>query len=326
MKIITALALLVITGTSAVNHSVSCQEQEKIHQYAFSTGPLFGFASGQALEVVYPENTKAPLMSELRWDMKPLYYIGARLDIDKIEPEGKPAFFSSLSFKAGIPADSGIMEDRDWLSKENSALTHFSSHSNETSEFYWLDITAGVSLPVKTFFYIKPFLSGSWMRFSYAARDGYGKYAKETGKPQAYFPIDDDPYRFLFSGAVIRYTQNWLIAAAGFAIGVKFPPLFTFDLSFQISPLSFCIDRDEHLLRNYTYIDYTGWGVFIEPAAKLIFAARGIEFSFEYAWRYISNTKGETLISDGGEFFSLNSKAGAGLSLTESRTVVKIRL
>jgi outer membrane protease len=326
MKSITALALLVITGTFAVNHSVSCQENETAKKYNFSIGPQFGFASGQAFEVVYPENTKADLMSELRWDMKPVYYMGVRFDIDRAEHGKMPAFFSSLSFKAGIPGDSGIMEDRDWLSKENDALTHFSSHANRTNEFYWLDITAGVSLPVKTYFYIKPFLTGSWMRFSYAARDGYGKYAKEAESPQTYYPIENDPYRFLFSGLVIRYTQNWLLAAAGFTLGAKLPPFFSFELSFQISPLAFCIDKDEHILRDYTYLDYTGWGLFLEPMARFLFSTRQLEFSFEYAWRHIGNTRGETLISiSGGDFFSLNSKAGAGLSIIESRTVVKYR-
>jgi outer membrane protease len=218
------------------------------------------------------------------------------------------------------------MEDRDWLSKENDALTHFSSHANRTAEFYWLDVSAGVSFPVKTYFYIKPFFTGSWMRFSFAARDGYGKYAKEAGSPQTYYPIENDPYRFLFSGPVIRYTQNWFLTAAGFAIGANLPPLFSFELSFQISPFTFCIDKDEHLLRNYTYLDYTGWGLFLEPAARFIFTARRLEFSFEYAWRHIGKTKGETLISDsGGDFYALNSKAGAGLSLIESRTIVKYR-
>jgi outer membrane protease len=326
MKNITALALLVITGTLAVNHSISCQEQEKNKKYSFSIGPQFGFASGLALEVVYPENTKADLLSELRWDMKPIYYMGIRFEADRIEPVEKPAFFSSLSFKAGFPGDSGLMEDRDWLSKENDALTHFSSHANRTAEFYWLDITAGVSMPVKKYFNLKLFLNGSWMRFSYVARDGYAKYAKEAGNPQTYYPIENDPYRFLFSGLVIRYTQNWLLTAAGFAISAKLPSLFTFELSFQISPFTFCFDKDEHILRNYTYIDYTGWGLFLEPAAKILFTARRLEFSFEYALRHIGNTRGETLISDsGGDFYSLNSKAGTGLSVIESRTVVKFR-
>jgi outer membrane protease len=325
MKNITALALLVITGTFAVNHSLSCQEQE-IKKYRFSIGPQFGFASGQALEVVYPENTKAALLSELRWDMKPIYYMGVQFDIDRIEQK-RPAFFSSLSFKAGIPDDSGVMEDRDWLSKENDALTHFSSHANSTTKFLWLDITAGVSFPVKTYFYIKPFLSGSWMCFSYAARDGYGKYAKVVpGNSQTYYPIENNPDWYLFSGVVIRYNQNWLLAATGFTIGAKLPPLFSFELSFQISPFSFCIDRDEHLNRHLTYIDYTGWGLFLEPAARFLFTAQRLEFSFEYAFRHIGNTKGETLLSDdGGDFYLLNGKAGAGLSIIESRTIIKIR-
>jgi outer membrane protease len=259
--------------------------------------------------------------------MKPVFYLGAQIDIGRIDPMKGPGFFSSLSFKAGIPGDSGLMKDRDWMSVENTELTHFSSHTNETCEFYWLDIAAGVSLPVKSYFYIKPFLSGSWMRFSFEGRDGYGKYARvKSSNPYTYYPIDDDPYPYLFKGAVIRYTQDWFVLATGFIIGIKLPDNLSFDMSFQISPLTFCAATDEHLTTKTTYRDITSLGLFLEPAGRLTYTINHLELSLEYAYRYIGRTRGKTYQKYKDGDYAANGEGGAGLSLSNTRFLVKVRL
>jgi outer membrane protease len=324
MKNITAFAVLVIITSTLTVKPALCQEKER--NFRFSFGPQFGFVHGQALEVVYPVDTKGRLLSELLWDMKPVFYYGAVLDFGPAESVKSPAFFSSLSFKAGVPNDSGIMEDRDWQSTENAALTNFSSHTNRTREFYWLDVKAGVSLPVKSLFYIKPFLSGSWSRFSFTGRDGYAKYAREKIKGSAtYFPIDDNPNVSSFTGDVIRYTQDWFLIAAGFTVGIKFLSNFSFDLSFQISPLTFCGDTDEHLLTDTVYRDTTRWGLFLGPGGKLSYNLQRLELSLEFTYRYIGETAGETYINqnDSG-YFSSTGKAGAGLSFTDTAFMVTV--
>jgi len=315
----------------AANRMASRSEAKN---YAFSFDTQFGFIYGKALEYVYslPGETASDIMSELSWELKPVFYYGFQFDFGLIDLMKKPGFFASVSFKAGVPSDSGFMEDRDWMSIENTDLTHFSKHTNKTNEYYSLDVTAGASIPVRPYFYIKPFISGSWMRFSFAGRDGYIKYARVKsydffGNPIAYYPINDNPIEETLSGEVIRYQQDWLLIAMGFHIGTKILYPFSFELSFQISPLTYCAAIDNHLdeSKQIDYYDFTSWGLFLEPAGRFSYTIEKIEFSLEIAWRYIGKTIGESYTGFGKIIF-LNGEAGAGLSFIDSRLLVKLRL
>ena len=330
MKNITVLTVLVIIiGAITTNNSAYCQDTEKERNYCFSFGMQYGFVHGQALEFVYPVrgDTKGELLSELKWDMKPVFYYGAQIDFNRRNLMSGPGFFSSVSFKAGVPGDSGIMEDRDWLSKENGNLTHFSSHTNETTEFFWLDAAFGASFPVKSYLYIIPYLNGSWMHFGFTARDAKIKYARiKTENPVTYYPIDDNPTEKSYKGDDIKYIQDWLFIAVGFSIGTKILSPFSFDLSFQISPFTYCAAKDEHLAREDTFMDYTGWGLFLEPRGSFSFSLEQIDFSLEFTYRYIGRTRGESYTKHSGGNLSPSGEAGAGLSLTDTRFIVRVRI
>jgi len=328
MRNITALAVLVIIiGAFNTNISIYGQERRKERNYGFSVAPQFGIAIGQAREIVYPTDTRGEYLSELIWEMNPVFYLGAQLEFGLIDPMKKPGFYSSLSAQFGIPGNTGTMEDRDWMSTENSNLTHFSSHTNETRQFIWLDAMAGATLPVKSLFYLKPFMSVSYMRFGFAAMDGYGEYAKnKTG--QTYYPIDDDPTHYLFSGEVILYTQDWFVVATGCGLGYRFNRAFSFDLSFQISLLTFCNDQDEHLLRKNSYKDNTRFGFFFEPRGALAFTpVRWLELCMDISYRYIGETEGESYAKTIGDkdYLLEANQAGASLSLMRSSLMATVR-
>jgi len=327
MRNITALTVLVIIiNTFAVINSVYCQETAG-KNYSFSIAPQVGFVYGQALEYVYPmpNDTKGEYLSELQWDMKSVFYLGARADFGRVNPFSATGFYSSLSFKAGIPSDSGILENRDWMSTENDGLTHFSSHTNRTRGFFILDAVAGVSLPVKSRFLVKPFVSGRWMHFSFTGRDGQGTYARPKGY-STYYSIDDDPTTHKFEDDVIRYKQDWFLLSPGISAGAKISA-FMFNLSFQASPLSYCASKDEHLTTKAVYLDYTRMGFFLEPAAGVSLTVRRLEFLFEFTYMRIGNTRGETYINeDNSGYYRAFTKAGAGLSLLDTRFLVKFRL
>ena len=312
MKNITALSFLVIIIFSlSLSHKAHCQEEKSERTYGFSFGTQFGFIHGQALEIVYsePGQTASEILSELTWEMKPVFYYGFYLDFGRIDLMSKPGFFASVSFKAGVPSDTGVMEDRDWMSKENADLTHFSSHTNKTHEFLSVDAAVGASIPVMTYFYLKPFLSGSWMRFSFAARDGYWSYPASSGS---------------FEGEnVCNYRQDWYLLAAGISIGTNILYPFSFDISFQISPITYCQAVDEHLMRNETYLDYSVNGLFLEPAGRFSFSAQQIEFSLEAAWRFTGKTRGNSFMQSSGSFIG---EAGAGLSFIDTRFLVKLHI
>jgi len=315
MKKITVLTVLfiIIYTLSAIN-PIYCQDNEKINKYGFSLGTGFGIINGEALEFVYPVpgDTKNELLSELIFKMKPICYVGFNADLGLTDPLNGPGFFSSFELKAGIPADSGVMEDRDWLSPANSDLTRFSSHDNRTNELIWINLAVGASLPFK-YLYIKPFISGSWMRFSFTGSNGYGIYNDWNPKEQD------------FSGETcINYQQDWLLLAAGFSIGTNIYP-FSFDLSFQISPLTYCAATDNHLLTETVYKDFTSFGLFLEPKGSISLAVKYINFLLEASYRYISRTEGQSYSSQNNINYILSpNKAGAGLSVMDFQFIVKL--
>jgi outer membrane protease len=320
MKNIAVLSVLVIilSVNSFADESevLSAEGTSAEKNYCFSLGPQFGFVFGQALEIVYPlpGDTKNDIYSELIWDMKPVFYYGIQAEFSRIDPMKAPGFFSSFSFKAGIPADSGVMEDRDWLWPANSDLTRFSSHTNKTDVFIQLDAAAGVSLPTNNNL-VKLFIGGSWMRFAFTGRNGYGIYN------------DCNPKEQNFSGdTVISYQQDWLLLTMGFSAGTNFYP-FSFNISFQISPLTYCAAIDNHIRRDTIFRDFTGLGLFIEPSFNMSFAVKPVELSLGLNYRHIGKTSGESYINVNNSGFNLDShKAGASLSMLDSRFLVSIRL
>ena len=293
--------------------------------YSFTIAPNFGIIYGQAMEYVYPTTTKGEYLSELLWDMNELFYFGIQIELGLRDIMSKAGFFTSLSFKAGLPGDSGFIENRDWQSTENDNLTDYSKHTNRTDEWYTADAFIGISIPASVL-YIKPFLQGSWMRFSFSGRDGFGEYAKiiSTGK---YHPITDDPYKYSYSGMkVITYQQNWFLAAGGLLLGTDILSPFYFDISFSISPLTYCIAIDQHLTTKVTYYDFTSRGLFIEPACSILYKGKIFDYSVNFIYRSIGRTRGETYyIPPDSEYARLSpNESGAGLSVFYTRFLLKL--
>jgi outer membrane protease len=294
-------------------------------RYSLGISPQFGMVYGHAEEIVYSSgSTKNEMLSQLLWDMKPLFYCGVLLDFGRTDPMEKWGFFSDLSFKAGIPSRSGKMEDRDWQSTTSSALTNYSSHDNETREFFWLEGMVGVSIPIKSLFALKTYAGVSYMRFSFSGWNGFLRYASGSG---GNFGSVDDAVEVSVSGKVINYTQDWLLVAPGVSAEFHFLNLFSGELFFQISPLIWCVDLDEHLMVGREFRDYTRWGLFLEPRARLAFnPGERLSLSLDFAYRYITGSRGEVYQRPlaGGEYTQAG-EAGAGLSMMDTGFMVKIR-
>jgi len=318
MKNIAVLSILVII-LSVCSYAEESEGTSAERNFYFSLGPQLGFVYGQTMEYVYPlpGETKNELLSELVWDMKPVFYYGIQAKFSRIDMTSGPGFFFSVSFKTGIQADSGVIEDRDWMWPANSELTNFSSHTNRTDKFLWLDAAVGASFPIKSLLYIKPFIGGSWMRFAFTGRDGYGIYKDSSHKEQ----------ELNFSGVVASYQQDWLFMSAGFSVGTNILSHFLFDISFQTSPLTYCSATDNHIERNTIFRDITQWGLLLEPSFNMSFVVNPIEFSFGLNYRHIGKTKGESYGNEGNTGFYVSpNKAGAGLSVFDSRFIISIRL
>jgi len=328
MKNITAFAVLVIMIQCA---QLAFSQEEHPSSYVFSTGTKFGMFFGQTEEIVYPPlSHKAELLSQLLWDVKPVFYYGLTLDFSRAQPMIQLGFFANISLKNGVSGGSGNMEDRDWMSVESTALTHFSTHDNVTNEVFLFDFSTGVSFPIKHIFLLKTYLTVSYMRYNFSAQYGYATYARylEDGM---YASIYDNPNYISFAEweKVINYTQRWFITAPGVSLGYYFNNNRSFaELSFQISPLIICNDLDEHLISMRQYRDYMRGGIFLEPGFHFSwFAGKRLELSLDFSWRYISRTWGETYVSP---LFTQNyvqqGEAGAGMSMIDAGFCFKIHL
>ena len=310
--------------------SFAAAQETAVKPYALSSWTSFGMLIGQAEEIVYPSpERKAEKLSQLLWDMKPIFYDSLSLDFSRAQPLERWGFFATLSLKIGFPGKSGKMEDRDWESTENAALTKYSSHDNITNELFSLDANAGVSFPLPLDqMLLKTCITLSYMRFSFSGVGGYRTYAQNLGDGK-YASINDNPdYESLSNQEkLINYSQTWFTAAPGIALGYYFNRFYA-ELFFNISPLIFCWGVDEHLRTNTTYKDYMRGGVFLEPGFHFSFIAnRQIEFSLDFSWRYMDGARGETWTGlIGAAALEQAGEAGAGLSLFSIGLCMKVRL
>jgi outer membrane protease len=324
MRNITAFAGLVIILWSA--HTVFAQDKQP---YSLAVSTQFGFIYGQAEEIVYPSSEyKAELLSQLLWDMKPVYYYGLLLDFGRTQPMEKWGFFSALSLKNGIPGISGNMEDRDWLSKENDALTCYSIHDNTTDKLLLFDISAGVSIPLNRILLLKTYINVSYMYFNFSGINGHGIYGYDRNS-KTYHSIENEPlvYEDYSGRRVINYTQEWFCAAPCVSLRLYIFRNFFTELSFAISPLVYCVDNDQHLTTHNEYQDYMRGGFLFEPELYIAFiATKWLEFSLECSWRYIRGTRGETYFRSpiGSGYYFQNGEAGAGLSMIDASLGIKI--
>jgi outer membrane protease len=212
----------------------------------------------------------------------------------------------------------------------NSDLTDYSVHDNKTNGFFRAAGELGLSVPVRSFLLLKLNAGVSYMRFDFSAFDGRSVYAREQSPfiPGVFFPIDDQPNEGVFSGGVINYTQDWLIAAPGFSLCFYLPGSFSAELLFQASPLIWCSAVDQHLQRNTEFRDFLRWGVFFEPRGKIGWNPFPLfEFSLEVGYRFIGETRGETYSrSMSSDQYIEGGEAGAGLSILDAGLLFKIRL
>ena len=324
------ILVIIFFSAQPVQAQSSCSARRS---YAVSLNPLFGMVYGQAEELVYPgSKNKAPLLSELLWDMKPVFYYGLSLGLSQADPRERWGAFANFSLKYGIPGMSGSMEDRDWQSVENADLTNYSKHDNYTRELFFFDFAGGLSFPFRRVMLLKVYVDVSFMRLSFVGMDGYGTYAYESGGLWSgiYDSIEaPTANEWTWKGAVISYTQEWLTFAPGVSFGYFFHPTFLAELTFLASPLVFCVDLDEHKIGDSQYQDDMRGGLLIEPGIRLSYAAtKWLDISWEFSWRYISGTKGDIYQRGpiGTGIWEDGGTAGAGLSIINTALIFKMRL
>ena len=307
----------------SVCFSVTAEQADKT-SYNFSIGTSFGVLLGESEEIVFQDPYIDDYKSQLLWQLKPMMYAGLDFHFgwELKESESKVLariftdFFADVSLKFGIPGNSGLMEDRDWLDYNFDQLTHYSVHNNYLKNAVLSDISIGKAFSIHNKIRIKPFISYSYMYLSWEASGGSLLYPKYQDPP--YSGIWQDGHKYLESSdAVISYEQKWHILSPGISLYGEFNDLFNIELFFRISPLVWIIAVDNHILRNTVFTDYIFPNLYFEPSLLFTFRTGSLfSLSLSYAYRNISHGRGDTKTEEAGREPTVsNNYAGAGYSV-----------
>jgi outer membrane protease len=301
--------------------------------YTFSVTPLAGFLWGQGEEMVYLNADSDTLLSELLWDVKPLWYLGTSLEFKQQNPLQAFGAFARFSAKFGIPAETGIMEDRDWQAP-GGELSNYSQHDNTTNGAMILDLAGGINIPLRPYVATRLSVGLSYLHFSWTAKDGYLQYGGGSG---AWHPITDaDPKRPL-SGAIVSFTQDWLLLP--FGLSVEFFPASRFSGKIWFNAgvmLAYAGQDTHHLLYNTRYWsefrDHINGGYTLEPGVEFRFTPHErVSLRAYFSWhRITANSHGASYSSLAGngieqDFRFTGDFAGGGFQAFDSGIGCEIR-
>lgn len=286
--------------------------------HTLSLGASIGVLSGRSEEIVYRDGRTRDKLSQLLWDFKPLVYLGVDVLYGWQKPENQWGLFARTSFKFGIPGNSGVMEDRDWVALDYpDFLTHYSVHNNRTETAVLIDADIGASFQIFNQFLLKPFISYSFMSFAWRAKGGSILYPNSNGG-----------HMYLRAVDVITYQQNWNIISPGIAFYGVFNRYFSGEITLKMSPLVWCVAYDNHILRNLTIKDRLDIGFFIEPGLFFSFTPTDLfSLSLSVLYRNISYIRGdETRKQQGQPTAMVRNDKGAGYSAFDIGLTAKFSL
>jgi outer membrane protease len=294
--------------------------EEKQSGYGFSVTPSFSMVYGQANEIVYKNSKTSDYLSELQWDIMPLFYAGWAADFGPVDNFSKHGFVGTLSFKMGIPQITGIMEDRDWEDKSwlsSGTLTNYSRHDNFSARAILADLSLGYSFPLYNFIALGLNFDFSFMHYYWIASDGYYQYLN-TGQTWV-----DEIVKVPVKGNVIEYEQNWFILSPGVFVKFRLGRFFSLYGDFNYSPLIFCADTDNHLLRNTIFQDNLFFGHYLKGGGGITFSPMSdVDFALFLSYSSITDSRGDSY------FYSVNHTgiAGGGYYAFEFGLLARLRL
>jgi outer membrane protease len=290
----------------------------------FTLSPNIGILYGHSEEIVYkPAPNQNLYQSELLWDLKPLLYVGLGADFGPLDSSKKQGFAAALSFKAGLPLKTGIIEDSDWDNLvPNYYLTRYSRHDAYSRTAILLDVSAGYFRRFFDSLALNVYGEFSFMHFSWSGRDGYIQYATETSAG-LYLPWNSNLPRNYVYGELIQYKQDWFILSPGVSLDWDMNRLFSLKAFFSYSPLIYCADRDDHLVGKKTFLDYLSFGNCFKAGGELTLSpSLNTSLSLSASYKRISGTRGDTLYQS----MRYKDEAGAGYMALDLGLAVNFRL
>jgi outer membrane protease len=162
----------------------------------------------------------------------------------------------------------------------------------------FLDFSAGISMPIKSIVLLKFFIGLDYMNLRWTARDGYLQYAASTGDDM-YGYWDSSLKKTSTYGPIIYYQQNWLIFSPGLSGHINLFERFDIGLYFNIGPVIFCNDLDDHLSRRLQFTERMLGGIMLKPRAEIIFiASQHLNLALNVSYKFVEGARGTTDVRD----------------------------
>ncbi|MDR2897533.1 MAG: omptin family outer membrane protease [Spirochaetaceae bacterium] len=231
----------------------------KPEPFTLTLEPIFGVIAGSVDEYVYEDDY---LLSKLVWDMKPLFYIGVSTSLTVYGVE------LSASLTLGLPGNSGVMEDFDYLNY-NSAVTNYSISQAKIRSRLQTDVSLGYEFNLLDRFTITPFWEFRYRVLSFEGYGGYYQYPPEWNPP--YTEWTPDAPKSYFTGSLITYHQQYLFTGFGFSGSADISERLSLSLLFRFSPLVWCTAVDHHILGAVEYLDDMNGGYTLGGELSLLF-------------------------------------------------------
>ncbi|MDR3160581.1 MAG: omptin family outer membrane protease [Spirochaetaceae bacterium] len=306
------LFVMILTGV------LPAEEITNKNGLSLSINGALGLLYGQSEEIVYRDKRTSDKASQLLWDLKPLVYAGGEANVRWQGPGNTWGIFTDALFKAGLPGNTGIMEDRDWVVLNYPQwLTHYSVHDNKTEQAYLIDARVGASFRIFGPFVLKPYITYNFMFFSWAAKGGSILYPSSDGDHRYY----STPIK------VISYEQTWHILSPALALYGAFNRSFDIEISAAVSPFIWSSSVDNHIMRNLVITDEISGGLFLEGGLRFSFTP--VDFfalSLSASYRNISGSRGDSIYKEPGQRLEHPNGSGSAYSVFDTGIMARFRI
>jgi hypothetical protein len=299
----------------------------------FSAAPLFGVHCGTLGEYVFTPDTNGSYqkLSELDWDMKPVWYYGAKISL------GWHGFALSCYASRSIPERAGSMYDSDWqnitINSDADTKTNYSISENTLTSSCKLGAGASYTFYLDKYVSVQAAASIDYTQTTMEARNGYGWYADKTtlnnnginttsGSPYTssqavYYPAGQ------LSG--VDYTRKDMLTWIGITDIITPLEQFTGTLSFFVSPYAYIQSLDIHYgtsTNNYYADSMSGFcsAYRIETSCMYNFTKK-FSLMLTMAWIFSGIIRGDDYhsTSESGPWTKVSDvKSGADLNYTET--------
>lgn len=212
--------------------------------FSFELEPLFGVRFGTLGEYVYTKDTrgKDAKLSELDWDMKPLFYggAGALFAYKALHIDTRVRFY--------FPARCGSMEDSDWMNVVIPGAvnnrTNYSESENTLDHGMLFNVTASwrINTPAQMLM-LCPFASFEWETLDFSAKNGEGTYADANTLASNHGQPKDYKKGELMG---IDYKRDTLLTWAGLEVLVRPVERLSVTFAASVSPFMYIESVDTH--------------------------------------------------------------------------------